>query len=212
MDLKFRRRVIYTAMRPYFGDAELLDALKLWQDSYSDKPKFAFTEFLSVCCKTKELRSQRTSILSAIFKTMDLPEAQLLPDPLDAEEGKLSVTVQKVQAANQTTKVFLHFFAQLLSQLSDSEALGVRVFVMKHSRQLVMTMTQKTMLADWLEQKIPTLSIDYERTILRSLVNFSYIALCEYKGPVKADQLLAATIKESEPFAKQLDVNMHDFL
>jgi hypothetical protein len=222
MDLKLRRRALYTAMRPYFDDAELLAALQLWQDSYSDKPKFAFTEFLSVCCKTKELRSQRTSILSAIFKAMDLPEAQLLPDPLgvhvDADTGKMSMqaketeTAQKAPIANQSTKIFVHFFELLLSQLGDSEALGVRVFVIKHSEQLAMSMIQKNMLSDWLEKKIPTLSIEYELAILRCLVNFAYIVLCEYKGPVKADQLLAKTIKNAEPLANQLQVNVHDFL
>jgi hypothetical protein len=218
MDLKLRRRAIYTAMRPYFEDAELLAALQLWQEGYSDKPKFAFTEFLSVCCKTKELRSQRTSILSAIFKALDLPEAQLLPDPLDAEAGNMLIqaketeAAQKAPIANQSTKIFVHFFELLLSQLGDSEALGVRVFVIKHSEQLTMSMIQKNMLSDWLEKKIQTLSIEYELAILRRLVNFAYIALCEYKGPVKADQMLAMTIKNAEPLANQLQVNMHDFL
>lgn len=218
MDLKLRRRAIFTAMRPYFEDAELMAALQLWQENYSEKPKFAFTEFLSVCCKTKELRSQRTSILSAIFKAMDLPEAQLLPDPLDADAGQLLMQTkviekaQKAQIANQSTKIFVHFFELLLKQLGDSDELGVRVFVIKHSEQLAMSMNQKNMLTDWLEKKIPTLSIEYELAILRRLVNLAYIALCEYKGPVKADQMLALTIKNAEPLANQLQVNMHDFL
>jgi hypothetical protein len=47
---------------------------------------------------------------------------------------------------------------------------------------------------------------------MRQIINFSYVAICESMGPVKADQLLANVIKASEEYAKQMEVELHEFL
>jgi hypothetical protein len=213
MDLKLRRRAIYTGMRPYFEDDALLEALKLWQEKYSNTPKFAFTEFLSVCCQTKELRQQRSSILSSIFKAMDLPEHQLLKDPFDELNNEVVIATQTNKLEiDHYTLVFMKFFEMLFNKVSDKEALVIRASIINNSKKLTIDGRRKVFLQDWLDKKVERLEYGYELSVIRQVVNFSYIAMCEYFGPVKADQLLAQAIKETEATASQYDVKLHDFL
>lgn len=212
MDLILRRRAIYTGMRPYFDDASLLEAIHLWQIKYSDKPKFAFTEFLSECCQDKALRAQRTNILSSIFKALDLPEHALLPDPFDIGLDHLvdSAPVEKV--CDDTTIVFVHFLGHLLKLLGEKESLNVRIYMLNQFPNLRLDELRKAFLRDWLDNKTNKLPVSYELTIMRQLVNFAYVAICELMGPVKADQLLANAIKASEELAMQMEIPLHDFL
>jgi len=214
MDLKLRRRAIYTGMRPYFEDQALLDALKLWQEKYSEMPKYAFTEFLSACCKTKELRQQRSSILSSIFKTMDLPEYELLPDPFDELNSDIVITTQSptAQEIDHKTRVFMRFFEILMSKVSEKEAFTIRASLIKNSAKLDLDSRRKIILQEWLDKKRDTLEYAYELAMIRTIINFSYVAMCEYFGPVKSDQMLAQAIKATENIASELDVNLHDFL
>jgi hypothetical protein len=214
MDLILRRRAIYTGMRPYFEDDELLEALKLWQEKYSERPKYAFTEYLSVCCKTKELRQQRSSILSSIFKAMDLPERDLLADPFSELSSSTVKTSQSVihSEVDDVTKVFKKFFDILMSKVKDKEALAIKALIIKNMVNLDLDSRRKMILQEWLESKRETLECGYKLNEIRKIVNFSYVAMCEYFGPVKSDQILAQAINTAEPSASELGVNLHDFL
>ncbi len=212
MDLKLRRRAIYTGMRPYFDDAALLEAIHLWQIKYSDKPKFAFTEFLSECCQDKALRSQRTVILSSIFKALDTPERDLLPDPFDIDQDQLITLAPTEKICDDTTLLFVHFLDHLLKSLPDKEAQGVRIYMLNQFPILRLDELRKAFLRDLLNKKSNKLPVSYELTIMRQLVNFAYVAICELIGPVKADQLLSQAIKSSDELAKQMEIPLHEFL
>ncbi|EUJ10904.1 hypothetical protein Meth11DRAFT_1735 [Methylophilaceae bacterium 11] len=212
MDLKTRRRAIYTGMRPYFDDAALLAAMHLWQVKYSDKPKFAFTEFLSECCQDKDLRSQRTHILSSIFKALDMPERDLLPDPFDIAEHQVASMPLAVHGCDDVTTVFVHLFRHLLGALAEKEVLSVRLAILNQLDKLNLDALRKAFLRDWLDKRASALPLSYSLETMRQIINFSYVAICESMGPVKADQLLANVIKASEEYAKQMEVELHEFL
>jgi hypothetical protein len=199
-------------MRPYFDDAALMEAIHLWQIKYSDKPKFAFTEFLSECCQDKALRTQRTNILSSIFKALDLPERELLPDPFDIGQEHLASFAQTDKICDDSTILFVHFLDNLLKLLAEQEALGVRIYMLNQFPSLRLDELRKAFLRDWLDKKSAKLPVSYELATMRLLINFAYVAICELKGPVKADQLLAQAIKSSDELAKQMEVSLHDFL
>lgn len=212
MDLILRRRAIYTGLRPYFDDESLLEAIHLWQIKYSDKPKFAFAEFLSECCQDKGLRSQRTNILSSIFKALDLPEHALLPDPFDIGLDHLASQTPTEKICDDTTILFVHFFDHLLKALSEKDALTVRIHILNHFPDLRLDELRKAYFRDWLNHKLNKLPVSYDLAVMRQLINFAYVAMCELMGPVKADQLLAQTIKTSSELAMQMEISLHDFL
>lgn len=212
MDLILRRRAIYTGLRPYFDDASLLEAIHLWQIKYSDKPKFAFAEFLSECCQDKALRAQRTNILSSIFKALDLPEHALLPDPFTIGLDDLADQSPTEKICDDTTILFVHFLDNLLKSLSEKDALYVRIHILNQFPSLRLDELRKAYFRDWLNHKLPKLPVSYDLAAMRQLINFSYVAMCELMGPVKADQLLAQGIKASEELAMQMEIPLHDFL
>jgi len=67
-------------------------------------------------------------------------------------------------------------------------------------------------LAAWVGDANEVFEVAFPTDDKRVLVNLAYIALCEYVGPVKADQLLSESIKQTEPLANQQRVNLHAFL
>ena len=211
MDLKLRRRAIYTGMSPYFDDADLLAALHLWQTSYSDKPKHVLAEFLSICCKTEELKAQQNDILSSISQAMKLPENLLFADPIDEISKKINVLAKK-NGADSTTILFALFFESLLNKTHEDEIEAIRAFVAKHSAKLNLDQFQKSELFDWLNHEANTLILQYDLQTLRQLINFAYIAICEYRGAPKADQFIAQTIKELESKANEMELNLQDFV
>lgn len=211
MDVKLRRRAVYTGMSPYFDDADLLDALHLWQTSYSDKPKLALAEFLSICCKTEELKAQQNNILSSISQAMELPENLLFADPIDEISRKINVLAKK-NGADSTTVLFTLFFESLLNKANEDEVDTIRAFVAKHSAKLKLDQFQKNDLLEWLSRESDSLTLHYDLQTIRQLINFAYIAMSEYKGPTKAEQLLALTVKEIEPTASEMHINVRDLL
>lgn len=211
MDLKLIRRAIYTGMSPYFDDADLLAALRLWQTSYSDKPKDALAEFLNVCCKTEELKAQQNNILSSISQAMKLPGSLLFADPIDEISKKINVLARKKEA-DPTTILFVFFFESLLNKTNEDEVDTIRTFVAKHSAKLKLDQFHKNELFEWLNRETNTLTLQYDLQTLRQLINFAYIAISEYKGPAKADQLLTKTIKDIEPMANEMKINVQDLL
>jgi hypothetical protein len=44
------------------------------------------------------------------------------------------------------------------------------------------------------------------------MINILYIAICEYIGPIKADQLLATAVRQTEQLAITHQVDLHDYL
>ena len=219
MDLKRRRRAIYTGMSPYFDDDALLAALQLWQDEYSDKPKFAFTEFLIACCTTDELKALRGEILRSIFNAMELPDSMLLEDPLRSVNTKVerfskhgAAENDADESLNNNTILFISFFESLLAKTHGEEAEAIRAFVAKQSEKLKIAKTNKIALVNWLNHREKKLSLRYDLTTLRQLISFAYIALSEYKGPVKAEQMLTQTTQEVQKIASELQVNLADFL
>jgi len=214
MDLSLKRRAVYTGLRPFLSDKALEKSLQLWQDEYSEDASYAFTEFLSVCCDTEELKKKRTRILSSLLRSMEASEHELLPDPLEFETGKITIenSEEVIKLSDSTTIVFERFFDNLLKQCGEPKAKQVRTYVLNQVENSKLNVLQRKYLNDWLEQSAKQLKGDWKKSHLRQLVNYCYVALCEYFGPVKADQFLAQAVAETEAFAQDKKINLHDLL
>lgn len=213
MDLIFRRRAIFTGMRPYFDDQKLLNAINLWQSEYSHKPKFALSVFVARCCDSELLKSERAKILKAIFMALELSPDDLLPDPLIAlkQEKTSSGENAKVDESHQTT-VFIKLLQQLFAKFNQADEKSIRGFVIKHLAEVKTDKMRLMYIRDWLNMSAETLEGQHDLDVLQKLVNLCYMAICELAGPVKADQLLGLAIKETEPLAIGIGFRLHDLL
>jgi len=212
MDLVFKRRAVYTALRSHLDDQALVKALTVWDADYSEQSRFSFTAFLAVVCYTAELKRKRTRILSSLLKAMESEEAALLPDPYDSSTQHYEIAEPREHLENNTTIVFKRFLEQLIERLEKRNALNVRTYIIQHAGDLKVSAAARVQLCEWLNQKTHVLSEQYDLESLRKVINFAYIALCELVGPVKTDQLLSQTSAEVEDFANNKQVSLHDFL
>lgn len=212
MDITLRRRAIYTGMRPFFDDHELYNAVMLWQNDYTEKPKFALSVFVARCCTRPELKEQRAKILASIFSAMDLPESQLLPDPLKDLKSHGTLIPSEAHTPDGKTAVFAVLLNQLLVKFNEAHEANIRHFLLGHLSQLSIDERRVMHLREWLAGRVPVLGANYEVVVLQKLINLMYVAMCEYAGPVKADQYLFAAIKETESTAMQYQYKIHDLL
>ena len=209
----YTRRVVFTAMRPFLDDADLLAAMTIWQDKYARQTTYAFTQFLSESCRSTEIRRNRPSILSAIFKTLESSDQSLLPDPLNVETNQFDALVESQVAYAEANHVFVQFIENMLSHLGEDLALKVTAYLMKHlNTKLKLDIKQTLALKAWMHKKTGSLNATFDNKQKRELINILYIAISEYIGPVKADQLLASALKETELLAKTQAVDLHDYL
>ncbi|MEQ1597918.1 MAG: hypothetical protein ABL880_00980 [Methylotenera sp.] len=217
MELLLRRRAIFTGMRPYFDDHELLEAIHLWQAEYAQKPKFALSAFVARCCSSPQLKAQRASILGAIFSAFDFPENKLLPDPLEVLKLSKDSVDAHHHVVDAKTKVFTELLVHILLKFNGLDQQLILNYLIAHLPK-IKTDERRTMhLRVWLSRQIDnlhanSLQANFSAEILQQLINISYVAMCEYAGPVRADQFLSQAMKETEPLAASLDFKLHDLL
>ncbi len=208
-----QRRAVFTGMRPFLKDDELIAALEVWQDKYVGKPKVEFTQFLSESCRSKEIRGKRSAILSSIFNSLTLPEDELLPDPLNLKTNRFEFSLEQQETRIETNVVFSAFFQTLLTQLEDGPESHMRQYLVEScDSNFNINAQQMLALKTWLSGVSDVFEVAFHIDDKRKLVNLAYVAMCQHIGPVKADQLLSASIKKTEPFAIEHQVNLHIFL
>jgi len=211
MELVLRRRAIYTGLRPFFDDQELLSLIKIWQNDFSQKPKFALSVFVSRCCNTPQLKQDRAKILGAIFMAMDAPPSELLPDPFEDLKAADKSAILGFENDDKTT-VFMTLLQQILMNFDEQEEKRIRRFLTDNLIEIETDNRRQKHMQHWLLEKTNTLDANYKTEDLQKLVHFTYVAMCEGVGPVKADQYLAQAVKETESFAQIHNFKLHDLL
>lgn len=212
MDLVQRRRAVYTGLRPFFNDIELSKVLELWERDFSQKPMFALNVFVARCCTTPELKEKRGELLRAVISAMDLPLSQLLPDPVKTLKSEAELKAESEHQLDHVTHVFVALLTAMLTKYDLATQGGVRNFVIENLDKLKFELRGAQRMRDWLSGQSTYLAANYKIDVLQKLVNLAYVAMCEYVGPVKADQLLAQALREVEPEAKKHKINLRDFL
>jgi hypothetical protein len=213
MDAVYTRRVIFTAMRPFLEDADLLYAMTIWQEKYASKTTYAFTQFLSECCRTQALKRNRPALLNAILKTLESAEQNLLRDPLNAQTSQFDILMTNQTQYVDANVVFVQFVENLLKNLGGDLEVKTKAYLMKHvGAKLKLNTPQAFALKTWAYNNAATLDASFDNKQKQIMINILYIAICEYIGPIKADQLLATAVRQTEQLAITHQVDLHDYL
>lgn len=212
MDLVQRRRAVYTGLRPFFNDQDLSSALMLWERDFSNKPKFALNVFIARCCTTEALKEKRGEMLRAVIYAMDLPEDQLLPDPQQLVKSEAETRAEASHQLDNVTAVFVALLTAMLKKYDYATQSGIRNFLVDSLVKLKLEARNEQRIRAWLSGQSTQLTANFSIDALQKLVNLAYIAMCQYVGPVKADQFLALALKEVETEAVRRKINLRDFL
>ncbi|MGY1490073.1 hypothetical protein ACW4YW_11710 [Methylobacillus pratensis] len=212
MDIVLRRRAIFTGLRPFLNDEELLPAVALWEREYAGQPVFALSGFIARCCTRPALKAQRGQMLRAVIGAMELPEGQLLPDP-GAQSGSVA-TAQRTTSlsADDKTSMFVILLQAMLLLVDPALQGAVRNRLLQQLDRQKFEGVRQQELHEWLAGHNPALPHSYSLDLLRSFINQAYVVMCEALGPVRADQLLAQAIRQAEIQGQHLSFKVHDLL
>ncbi|MCB5189523.1 hypothetical protein LG198_02105 [Methylobacillus arboreus] len=215
MDIVLRRRAIFTGLRPFLNDDELLPAIGLWEREYAVQPVFALSGFIAKCCTRPALKAQRGQMLRAVVGAMELPEGQLLPDPgtqLGDEVPRAQRLASPSLSADDKTSMFAILLQAMLSLVEPALQGVIRNRLLQQLGKQKLEGLRQQALHDWLAGHSAMLTHSYSLDLLQLFINQAYVVMCEALGPVKADQLLAQAIRQAEIQGQPLSFRVHDLL
>lgn len=202
MSLTTRRRAIYTGLAGHFTEDELLAVLALWESKYADKPPFALNEFLGEVAATTERKLERAKLYRELVGALTGPLSALLPDPeplLHSWRQRMGGAAPlRAVAQSQARHTFEALSRVLFNELEADLVPRLRRFAAGNLGGLSVANEQRLLVRAWLEQGAALESAGLGLEQLRQLLNLLYIGLCEYLGPVIADQRLSQAVQQVE--------------
>jgi|GEM_PF-5806755 len=76
-----RRRAVYGGLRPFLTEAQVLEALLLWETRFAGGPVYALHGFVSTVCTMAALDARHGEIYRSLMRALTMDEDQLPPDP-----------------------------------------------------------------------------------------------------------------------------------
>lgn len=202
MSLTTRRRAIYTGLAGHFAEDELLAVLALWENKYADKPPFALNEFLGEVASTTERKLERARLYRELVGALTGPLSDLLPDP----EPQLRRWRQSVGGGlsllsctdEQARHSFEALSRALFNELDMDLVPRLQRFAGGNLAAMQCSNPQRVRVRAWLEKGAELEQAGLTVEHLRQLLNLLYVGLCEYLGPVIADQHLSRAVQQVE--------------
>lgn len=206
MTMATKRRAVFTVLSQYVSDDALWQIMWRWQNKFADKAQFELNGFLSECKDIKGVAENRAQLYRQLIGIMMDRHAVLKPDPLD---DMLVYQAEQVQRGNMQdsgvvnwTQSFSTVLKAIFQNLRSDTARHIKQFA---SEQAVRNpMSAEFVYAFTLWEPTQLLHVEeYDVSDLRRLLNIIYIGMCEYLGPVEADRILSAGIREAAASNRQ---------
>jgi len=185
-----KRKAVETALMPFIHGKTLAQALVLWDEKYAHKPTFALQHYLRELCSDIELAHMRSRMLQALVATFSSLQ--------DQRQDKPVATHNKATTNNSHSSPELQMFMALVEQLINSakgdNATHVRLYVLENIEKPPTAPNNRRALQSWLNQIAPLTGTTLNIHLMQQVINLAYVGLCEYLGPIKADQFLQDSV------------------
>ena len=198
--LSDRRRAIYTGLKPFFDDANLMQAVTHWENRYADQPSLALQRYVADICQNTALKDKRATILRSLLHAMAQDSGELLADPRGPEAGTPN-TAETASASSAYGVLMLAMMSQIDESLQHK--LRIELFAALRQRQLPLAILEA--LQNWLGTRQPLKLNNAPPALLQKLLNQYYVLLCENLGPVRADNILARGVAQVQHQHPELD-------
>jgi hypothetical protein len=190
-----KRKAVEEALLPFVAGRKLANALILWDEKYAHQPTFALQHFLRELCSDLEIAHLRSrmlqSLVSAFSALQDNRQSRVAP-----RETKPSAI--RPAAANVKISPILSLFMDLVNQLIEAPggdtSTRIRLYVLDNLEKISLPTQERWAFQSWLNQIAPLTGTTPNINIMQQIINLTYVALCEYLGPIKADQILQNTV------------------
>lgn len=213
------RRAIYTGLKPFFPEDELIAALSLWQTRYSDGPAYALHGFINDICTSEPLKQIRNDLHRSLRQALFGPDEALENDPLlqierwNSARGKAGTAaqadnvIQNKPPLRPKTQVFELLFEHFLALIEEEGHIGLQIrgYIDSHLDRILSNGPVSVQVSGWLRGKQVHLDDCMELTEMRAILHMAYVLACEYVGPIETDKMLSAAVRycESQDIARQ---------
>ena len=204
MTTEGKRRAVFTVLSEFVQGDDLWRAMWRWQHNYADKSQFELNAFLSDCRDIAEIAANRSTLYRQLIGLLMDKKADLKPDPMidmmrfrSESAGHDTPAGQNMAEEGDWSESFSVVLRALFAQLRSDTARLVKHYATEQAtrNKLPKELTYEFTL--WDQGKLLCVN-GVPLPDLRRLLNFIYIGLCESLGPVEADLVLSAAIREAQ--------------
>jgi hypothetical protein len=189
-----KRQAIQQALSPFIQGHQLASALILWDEKYAHQNHFALQHYLRELCHDIEiahLRSRMLQALVAAFSTLQ-DERQARQQ---AQRVRKNGDLKRAEGVNSELQVFVALIEKLIEGLHDDMATRTRLYILENLTKVKISSQERWALQQWLNRITPLKSdMELDHRVMQHVINLAYVAVCEYLGPSKADQVLQSSV------------------
>lgn len=191
-----QRRALYTGLRPYLREREVMEALLLWESQYAKHHKFSLRYFVGELATQLNRKKDEKKMLLSLVSTANLADKDLLPDPKNIFLAyKNQSTVSTLKQTTPELEAAKLLIGKWLSMVDSGTGLAIEKRVLRGVGNLNINEQFIIEFKRWLTSRKLALSGNLVSiTELRKITNLVYSSFCEVIGPVDTDRHLAEAI------------------
>lgn len=178
-----RGAAIRTALESLLDNKQLYEAMQLWQEKYAGQKTFSVQYFVRECCALLNVKTLRNQMIQNLVTELNSQRIQHADKKSVVDKGQETQNVDAVQ-------VFQLLFNELISRAGSLRGWELTSYVVAALPKMQLQDDARYALGNWLNHQAAIGNVFVPAKAMTVLLNQAYIGLCEYCGPVKADQIL----------------------
>jgi hypothetical protein len=192
-----KRQAIQQALSPFIQGNQLASALILWDEKYAHQNHFALQHYLRELCHDVEIAHLRSRMLQALVGAFSTLQDERQARQQQAQRVRKNIDTKQAEGANRELLVFVALIERLIEGLYDDMATRTRLYILENLTKVKISSQERWALQQWLNRITPLKSdMPLDHTVMQHVINLAYVAVCEYLGPSKADQVLQASVSQ----------------
>ena len=212
-EISRRRRAIYGALLECMSEQNAREGTLLWQQEFSTNPLYALQPFFTRLIERVGIEISRAVLQRKVLHWLNLDVTQLPDDPLDANQVTSRAVASNVNAAY---RVFVSFMEYLMGEFNRDDAeieLKIKMYMFDHLHKIGLNNESFNDLKKWLTENskgnfvVRDLSIDN----MKNIFHLSYVAACEYLGPVETDSAVFRSVRMVEQLPSAVSFSPRNF-
>jgi hypothetical protein len=191
-----KRQAIQQALSPFIQGQQLATALILWDEKYAHQHNFALQHYLRELCQDVEISHLRSHMLQALVRVFSSLQDERQARQLQMRVKK-TLNSKQIFGANNELMVFVALIEKLIESLHEDMATRTRLYILENLPRVKINSHERWVLQQWLNRIAPLRSdLQLDHKVMQHMINLGYIAICEYLGPSKADQLFQSSVSQ----------------
>ena len=190
-----KRQAIQQALSPFIQGHQLASALILWDEKYAHQNHFALQHYLRELCHDVEIAHLRSRMLQALVAAFSTLQDERQARQQQAQRVRKNIDIKQAEGVNRELLVFVALIEKLIEGLHDDMATRTRLYILENLTKVKISSQERWALQQWLNRITPLKTdMELDHTVMQHVINLAYVAVCEYLGPSKADQVLQSSV------------------